>query len=518
LTREPSRTEKAEKHGPETSCPHSSAPSAIDFSSLEFRQLLQRFIAVCNALAYAHSRGIIHRDLKPQNIMLGRFGETLIVDWGLAKVVGRSGPHTAPTVSDGGSSSIEETTLRPALDTPDKTRMGRATGTPAYMSPEQAAGRWDVVGPASDIFSLGATLYCMLTNRVPYEGSDLFELQHRAQRGDFPRPRTLNPRIPPALEAICLKAMAFEPAERYESATALGDDVEHWLADEPVRAHREGLVATSRRWLRRYKGVAASLAAILVVLVGALATIAIISASHNAELESKNLELNIRTTQLSKSNEELDARKNELLEKNQFLERHNQRLETHMQRENERVERLRSRGNAIMRSGVFGPPAADQPESFDQYRQKLPGGAPPVRRILVYDDGRLGEKTTFLDDMADFLKLSFWLQVQVIGPQRTKLHRQAIPGMYIRTQPWGEQVNADWYLQAARNLREGEDAVMIVTRQDLFTAGNNFIYSTSDGAGVAVMTLNDLDLEKGQVSLPRVSFSASVIAGVTGAP
>src|SRR5262249_21791281 len=117
--------------------------------TLALRALLSRFIAVCNAVGYAHSRGIIHRDLKPANIRRGKYGETLVVDWGLAKAVGR--PDRAP--------NGDEPTLRPSSGEGQATQMGTALGTPAFMSPEQAAGRLDLLGPASDIYSLGASLY-----------------------------------------------------------------------------------------------------------------------------------------------------------------------------------------------------------------------------------------------------------------------------------------------------------------------------------------------------------------------
>src|SRR5262249_55722679 len=128
---------------------------------LEFRQLLQSFVAACQAVAYAHSRGVIHRDLKPANILLGKFGATLVVDWGLAKVIGVS-----EEVRTDGAGTLP----RPVPAPGGSTELGQAVGTPAYMSPEQAAGRWDMVGPASDVYSLGATLYELLTNEPPYRG------------------------------------------------------------------------------------------------------------------------------------------------------------------------------------------------------------------------------------------------------------------------------------------------------------------------------------------------------------
>src|SRR5262249_47302003 len=119
--------------------------------ALALRKLLGRFVDVCNAVAYAHSRGVLHRDLKPGNIMLGKYGEPLIVDWGLAKPVDQ--PESA---------AVEEPRLRPSSGSGlEPTRVGAAVGTPAYMSPEQAAGRLDLLGPASDIYSLGSTLYTL---------------------------------------------------------------------------------------------------------------------------------------------------------------------------------------------------------------------------------------------------------------------------------------------------------------------------------------------------------------------
>jgi serine/threonine-protein kinase len=229
---------------------------------LALRGLLGRFVAVCNAVAYAHSRGVLHRDLKPGNIMLGPYGETLIVDWGLAKVVGR------PAGSDGAS----EGTLRPpSAEGSTPTQVGAAVGTPSYMSPEQAAGKLEELGPASDVYSLGATLYCLLTGRAPFAGKDTGEVLRQVQAGAFAPPRQVQRRVPAALEAVCLKAMALRPADRYGSARALADEVEHWLADEPVAAHREPWPARLARWGRRHRPVVAAAAALLVTAVVMLA-------------------------------------------------------------------------------------------------------------------------------------------------------------------------------------------------------------------------------------------------------
>jgi tetratricopeptide (TPR) repeat protein/tRNA A-37 threonylcarbamoyl transferase component Bud32 len=225
---------------------------------LAFRELLGRFVDVCQAVAYAHSRGVLHRDLKPGNVMLGKYGETLLVDWGLAKPVGRPEPVR----------SSDEATLRPSSGSGvAATQAGTALGTPAYMSPEQAAGRLDLVGPASDIYGLGATLYSLLTGQPPFSGTDKCEVLRQVQRGEVMPPRKLKPRTPAALEAICLKAMALRPEDRYPMALELAADIEHWLADEPVRAYREPWSARAGRWMRRHKPAVAAVTAVAVVVL-----------------------------------------------------------------------------------------------------------------------------------------------------------------------------------------------------------------------------------------------------------
>jgi serine/threonine protein kinase len=221
---------------------------------LELRQLLTRYVIVCNTVAYAHSRGILHRDLKPSNILLGKYGETLIVDWGLAKVLGtRAGMPGEAT----------EETLRPLSASDLSTQAGQTLGTPAYMSPEQAAGRSPDVGTASDIYSLGATLYTILTGQPPIRGESNRQILEKAREADWVPIHTINPQVPAGLEAICRKAMARRPSARYGAALELAEDVEHWLADEPLRAWREPLTLRLGRWVRRHRtSVTAAVAAV----------------------------------------------------------------------------------------------------------------------------------------------------------------------------------------------------------------------------------------------------------------
>ncbi len=185
-------------------------------------------IDACNAVAYAHSRGVIHRDLKPENIMLGRFGETLVVDWGIAKP--QADTMTQPAEEIASDAPDLESSL---------TRPGSMIGTPRYMSPEQAAGDLERVGPASDVYSLGATLYCLLVGHGPFPSGSLDDVLGRARRGIFPNPRRLRRSVDPTLETICLKAMSLRPEDRHASPLALAEEIEAWLADVRYRGEQE---------------------------------------------------------------------------------------------------------------------------------------------------------------------------------------------------------------------------------------------------------------------------------------
>ncbi len=203
-----------------------------DPTASEFRKLLGRFVDVCEAIAFAHSKGVLHRDLKPHNVMLGRYGETLLIDWGLAKATGRREPITA--------GAAIETTLVPPSGSGQAATLG-VLGSPPYMSPEQASGDMHAIGPATDVYGLGAILFALLTGQPPVNAPTTHEALEQVRRGELRSPRSLNPRIPRPLEAVCRKALALRPRDRYPSALALAQDIEHWLADEPVTAWREPL-------------------------------------------------------------------------------------------------------------------------------------------------------------------------------------------------------------------------------------------------------------------------------------
>ena len=221
---------------------------------------------------------MLHRDIKPGNIIVGRYGETLVVDWGLAKATGRADPDSG------------ERTLRPSSPSGSaQTLPGWLLGTPAYMSPEQAEGNLEQLGPRSDVYSLGATLYCLLTGRPPFAG-DAADVIRAVQRGEFAAPRQLDPAIDRALEAVCKKAMALKPEDRYGSPRALVDDLERWMADEPVSAWDEPWTRRVGRWGRRNRPlVSAAAVAVLAGLIG-LGAVAAVQARSNAALWDANHE------------------------------------------------------------------------------------------------------------------------------------------------------------------------------------------------------------------------------------
>ena len=316
--------------------------AAGEADSVGLVDLLLAFVSVCHAVAYAHSRGIIHRDLKGQNVVLGDFGEVIVLDWGLAKRVGpdparqarsraraadrrapadRLDPEAATAVTCAAGRSDDGFTAAPTIPTaptsaaldpgaadrhglgglaarmrlgrrvrrestgsngsahlrpsssarrglpesgagPEGTMQGQLLGTPAYMAPEQARARHDLVDQRTDIYGLGAILYEIL-DRPPAvrRAEDLRGHPEGLQRGARPRRARSSRRSRPGLEAVCLKALRKEKADRYQSAAELAQEVRRYLADEPVEAYAEPWTRRAARWARRNRTKVAAAAA-----------------------------------------------------------------------------------------------------------------------------------------------------------------------------------------------------------------------------------------------------------------
>jgi serine/threonine protein kinase len=198
---------------------------------------LRVFLRICDAVGFAHARAVLHRDLKPANVMVGPFGEVLVMDWGLAKILGRSKKSVAET-ADPEATILQSKPPSAPGDTPTEisavTGHGTIMGTPGYMSPEQACGDVESLDARSDIFSLGALLRFLLKKDAGALAADA-------------------PRLDRSLEAICTKATAAEPANRYQAVQELALDVSRYLDGLAVGAHRESLLEKSLRFYRRYR-------------------------------------------------------------------------------------------------------------------------------------------------------------------------------------------------------------------------------------------------------------------------
>jgi serine/threonine protein kinase/Flp pilus assembly protein TadD len=218
----------------------------LDGTPLPARPAAQLVGALARAADYAHCRGVVHRDLKPANVLLAADGTPKLTDFGLAKLLDEANGPTGT---------------------------GDVLGTPSYMAPEQTGQGGQPVGPAADVYALGAILYELLTGRPPFKGATALDTVFQVVHQEPVPPRRLQPKVPRDLETVCLKCLAKEPAKRYASAGALADDLGRFLQDRPTQARPAGKVESLWRWCRRSPKVAGLLTALAFVLVAGTATV-----------------------------------------------------------------------------------------------------------------------------------------------------------------------------------------------------------------------------------------------------
>jgi formylglycine-generating enzyme required for sulfatase activity len=247
--------------------------------------------SACDAVAHAHRRGVIHRDLKPSNVMVGNFGETYVVDWGIARRL------DAPDAPDALAGAAPDTASGASAGL--RTFHGAVLGTPAYMPPEQALGRLDEIGKTADVYALGAMLYHLLAGHPPYHDklapeATSEEIVAAVRTGPPTALARRDSKAAPELVSICEKAMRRAPRERYADMGGMADDLRAFLEDRVVRAHRTGALAELRKWIVRNRRATAAAAVVLVATIAGLGTVAAVTHAKNRELAQANDEAQAR--------------------------------------------------------------------------------------------------------------------------------------------------------------------------------------------------------------------------------
>ena len=271
-------------------------------------------LKVCEAMGYAHRKNVIHRDLKPANVMVGSFGEVYVMDWGLARILGRRDAHDIRLRSEMGTSISVRTERRDVReespDSPLITMDGDVVGTPAYMPPEQARGEVEHLSPRSDVYAIGAMLYHLLARQMPYlpPGVRVSNRVVLARVIDGPPSplHALRSDVPAELAAICEKAMAYDPKDRYSDTLALAEDLQAYLENRVVKAYRTGAVVELKKWVVRNRGLAGATAASLAIALSGLLGISIVQARSARAIGLSNDSLRIANGALQQAREKAD--------------------------------------------------------------------------------------------------------------------------------------------------------------------------------------------------------------------
>jgi serine/threonine protein kinase/formylglycine-generating enzyme required for sulfatase activity len=343
-----------------------------EWSTARVLNVIQR---VCEALAFAHDRGVIHRDLKPANVMVGDFGEVYVMDWGLARRLDE-GEQVTPA-----EAAVEEE-LSAQLSL---TREGQLLGTPAYMSPEQASGKLSEIGPASDVYALGAMLYQLIAGHPPY-----------SKAGEHPSAATVIARIlqgppmplvapdtPPELIAICQKAMARDPRQRYPNPPALATDLTAFLTGRAVQAFRTGPWVELTKWVQRNRPLATALASSVTLIVTVVAGFTLTLSRKSRDLTKANESLELKSTESEQRRVAAEESERRTLGEKERADREAEEA-TRKRDEVLRLSALQDVDDLVAEVNSLWPALPENIPAFQRWieaAEQLIGGLPEHRRI-----------------------------------------------------------------------------------------------------------------------------------------
>ena len=283
------------------------------------REAAELIKTIAEAVQYAHDKGIVHRDLKPANVLIDNDGNPRITDFGLAKKVGEDSGMTAT---------------------------GQVMGTPSYMPPEQAEGKLEKIGPASDVYALGAMLYATLTGRPPFQAANVMETLKQVLEQDPVSPRVLNPAVDRDLETICVKCLEKEVGLRVESAEELAQELRRFLDGVPIRSRPTGRIARIWKWCRRRPVAAALSAAVVIAVVASVSAAYFVNRAAEIQTEAD------RVTQLSELDRELDSRLENVGLDAAFAADMNERIRRIQSLDVERGQAAQRRWNAALAKAI----------------------------------------------------------------------------------------------------------------------------------------------------------------------